>query len=73
MAIINIILELLCSHLTCGLKLILAQEDHSLSLNFVAVPISTPPPSPTPYAVSGKISKREWEKKRETEASWVCL
>ncbi len=43
MAIINIILELLCSHLTCGLKLILAQEDLSLSLNFVAVPISTPP------------------------------
>ncbi len=72
MAIINILLELLCSHLTCGLKLILAQEDHSLSLKFVAVPISTPP-----HSVCRKRKnfsrEKEWEKKRETEATWVCL
>ncbi len=70
MAIINIILELLCSHLTCRLKLILAQEDH-----FVAVPISTtlPPPHSVCRKRKNFSREREWEKKRETAASWVCL
>ncbi len=74
MAIINIILELLCSHLTCGLKLILAQEDHSLSMKFPrSANFHLPPLSHSVCRKRKNFQERKSGRKKEKQRQAGCV